>query len=596
MSSLSKKSIKTKKDIKAKAKKEASKDEDSENSKDEIKEYNQKKESLVDGFIFSCEEETTQNVIRTSKTRDVRSRSFSITVFGKNLFLNSELNLSYGFKYGLIGKNGVGKSTLLKHIYTRKFPVSNSLNIIYVEQEIEPSDLNPVEAVLLGNEKRFKLLQRIKKLEKEMETDDNYNYDDYEELQEELRLDGGDKDEHLIKRILYGLGFSLLDQEKSVKLFSGGWRMRIALAKALYMEPELLILDEPTNHLDLNAVMWLTSYLKIYKKTLLVVSHDRNFLNEITSHILNIEDQKVIVYRGDYDSFKQMYAQKLLIKEKYWDEYSKELKRCHNKEEKEKVGAKHGNPIRPEKEYKVSIPFQDSFLLDPPLLEAKNVSFSFNDTPLFKDLNFNITIGCKIALVGPNGVGKTTLLRLLMEQENPLTGEIIKNPGLRIGYYSQHFANSLPDNMKVIDYLIKRYNDAKEPNTIDDVNTQQYVRRFLGLIGLDNKHHNKLISELSGGQKARVAFVSLFVIRPHVILLDEPTNHLDIETIDGLIEGIKSFTGSVVLITHNLDLIRKTECSLFIIRSDKNKVEKYNGNIDDYESEMINLMDQTLLK
>jgi ATP-binding cassette subfamily F protein 1 len=551
----------------------------------------QKVKSLIDGFTCTCLEDTMKSKVQESKSLTIQSKSFSISIPGRELFKNAELNIQFGQKYGLIGKNGLGKTTLLKHLYQRRFPTSNSLNIIYVEQEIQASKLNPVDVILSNNEERFKIIQKIKKLEAELETNDQYDLDEYESLNEKLRMLGGDRDEHIVKKILHGLGFSLKDQEKPVRLFSGGWRMRIALAKALYMEPELLILDEPTNHLDLNAVLWLTQYLKTYRKTLVLVSHDRNFLNEIVSEILNIEDGKLISYSGNYDSFQHMYKQKLLLQEKIWEKYSKDLKKCHNKDEKEKLLEKYEYPKRPEKEYKVCIPFQNSYLLDPPLLTAMNVSFEYkeeNSTVLFKNLNFDVTLGCRIALVGPNGVGKTTLLNLLTGKEKPQEGEIIRNPGLRIGYYSQHFANNLPNNCKVMDFLNNLYEKHKDPYVISSINNvEQYIRRFLGLTGLENKHHSKLISELSGGQKARVAFVSLFMLRPHVLLLDEPTNHLDMETVDELIESLELFNGALVLISHNLDLIRKTNSRLYILRPDTYKIERYHGDINDYEKELL---------
>lgn len=536
--------------------------------------------TLTNGFTFSCIEKTFG--------KNIAVDNFTIHTNEKPIFLKSSLTIAYGEKYCLVGINGSGKSTLLKHIFDRKFPIDPRMSIIYVEQEVEESDESIVATVLSGNAKRFALIQNIRKLEDKLENSfDELDMEKCRELQEELRNSGGYKDESIVKKILFGIGFEKEDFNKSVKTFSGGWRMRMSIAKALYMKPDFLLLDEPTNHLDLNACLWLTEYLKTYEKTLIVISHNIQFISKICTRVISIENQKCVHYNTTYGNYRTMCAQNLKIKQEKWAKYKRSVKACRNKEEKEKIIKKYGDLQQP-KDYVVKIVFQPTYVLQSSIIDARNISFSYGHKVIFKDLNFDVDMDSRIAILGKNGVGKTTLFKILCGLLHPQDGEVVKNTNLRIGYYSQHFANTLPEDRNVTAYLVDLYNVTKDLHELP-INTEQYVRGILGKIGLDGSHHKKLIGELSGGQKARVAFSTLFITRPHILFLDEPSNHLDIETIDGLIRGLKEYDGRLVLITHNVYLIQQLNCSLYIIRDQK--IEKYEGTIKDYTMEIMKDVD-----
>ena len=543
--------------------------------------------SLTNNFIFDCVSK------KKSKTmgKNISVDSFTIRTNEKAIFQESPLTISYGEKYCLVGINGSGKSTLLKHIFERKFPIDSRMSIIYVEQEVEESNDSIVDTVLLGNAERFALVKSIRQIEEKMEESCNdTDMELYNQLQEELKNSGGYKDESIVKRILFGIGFEKDDFNKAVKTFSGGWRMRMSIAKALYMKPDYLLLDEPTNHLDMNACLWLTEYLTTYEKTLIVVSHNVQFISEICTRIISIENKKCVQYNTTYDNYRSMCHQNYVCKQEEWAKYKRSIKACKNKDDKAKIIKKYGDMQQP-KDYIVQITFQPTYELQSPIIDACNIDFNYGNKIIFKDLNLNVDMDSRIAVLGKNGVGKTTLFKILCGIERPQYGTVTRNTNLRIGYYSQHFANTLPEDRNVTEYLVELYNTTKN-NYINvknlhepSINPEQYVRAILGKIGLDGAHHKKLIGELSGGQKARVAFSTLFITRPHVLLLDEPSNHLDIETIDGLIAGLKEYDGGLVIITHNVYLIQQLHCSLYIIRN--KTIEKYEGTLKDYTLDIM---------
>ena len=266
-------------------------------------------------------------------SKDINLFNFSINAHNKDLFIDADLKINYGFRYGLIGKNGIGKTTLLKHIAYRLLPISDQMDVLYVEQEVEPTNTSVFETVLSAHKERMLLIKLVKELEQDLENniDDEELLEKYQESCDKLNAIGADKDEGLVHKILSGLGFSIEDQDWPTKQFSGGWRMRISIARALYMEPTLLMLDEPTNHLDLNAVIWFTEYLKKWKKILLIVSHSQSFLNEVCTHTINIENKKLVYYHGNYSSFAKSLSAKRKNQEKEWTKVEKALQAMQKK-------------------------------------------------------------------------------------------------------------------------------------------------------------------------------------------------------------------------------------------------------------------------
>jgi len=535
-----------------------------------------KTEDTIKDFSLIC----TDKVI--GDYRNININSFSISINNKKLFEDTSLNISYARRYGLIGANGKGKSTLLNHISNKLLPVDTDLDILIVEQEAPPSDKKVIDFVLDANKKRKKLENDLKKIENIIQSDEDYNpeiLNEMNEIRDELISIGSDKDESKVRRILYGMGFDQNDQERPTKHFSGGWRMRIAISKALYMEPTLLLLDEPTNHLDLNAVIWLTEYLSNWKKTLLVVSHNQYFLNDICTDILHIDSLKINNYKGNYYNFIKALKQKRISHEKEWNKLQKRVKEMQKKSVAKKeiqiVITKSGL-IKPEKDYIVNINFGEIYNLSTPVLTMNDVCFGYeNNNIILQDINFGIDLTSRITIVGPNGAGKSTFINLLVGNLNPKSGIVYRNNKLRIAYYNQHFIDILPMNKTPIEYL----------QSIDNIHEQE-LRKMLGTIGLEGSAHIKQINKLSGGQKARVVLVSCQIIQPHILVMDEPTNHLDIESINGLIKAINKFNGGVVIVSHDMELITQTNCVLWVCN---NKIIKqYNGEYDDYKDEILN--------
>ena len=507
-------------------------------------------------------------------------QDFKLTINGKLLFENSSISLVYGNCYGLIGKNGCGKSTLLKQF--NKICDTDKIKILYLDQELVLDDRTPLQYILDSNIKIKILQERITLIEEQIEEQYNDELDLNNELnqaQQELYSYNPDKEQALIKKILFGLGFTNETIEQSCNLFSGGWQMRISLARSLYLEPDLLLLDEPTNHLDLEAIIWLGNYLLSWKKIVIVVSHNIGFINSVCDYILNVENNNLISYKGNYYKFKKSFENKMKEYKKEYEKYEKKLKEFKKKQvtknQLEEFNKKH-LVKRPEKDYNIIIPFLElkKFLTN--IINFDNVSFSYgtildaNNKEIINNVSFGLSMNSKVTLVGLNGSGKSTIIKLIIGDLKPSTGEIIITNGVRIGYYNQHFDQNLPFDKTPLEFLTKNKNDY------------ELIRSYLGKIKLESSAHNKLIGELSGGQKARVAIIKLILDNPHILLLDEPTNHLDIETVESLITSLQTYSGGILLITHEPELINSLETELWIMNNQTKKIEFYNNSYDSY--------------
>jgi ATP-binding cassette subfamily F protein 1 len=382
---------------------------------------------------------------------DIKVENFDIAAAGRVLFQKANLTIAFGRRYGLVGPNGMGKTTLLKHIASRKLNIPPHIDILYCEQEIRVDNTTAINAVLQSDKHRYALMEEHAKLNQKLEDGDLSVSERIQEIDDELKNLGAEAAESRARRILAGLGFDKSMQEKAVEDFSGGWRMRISLARALFLEPTLLLLDEPTNHLDLNAVIWLDNYLQSWKKTLLVVSHDQGFLDNICTDVINLEDKKLFNYKGNYTSFRKMYDQKMKEHVKAYEQQQKNLtalkkggksgkaaeeelkNRAQAKQNKLQKGKKTSAAIGddndeppPEllqriKQYSVKFVFPDPTKISPPILGLHNVSFGYGNSLLFKDLDFGIDMESRVAIVGPNGVGKSTLLKLLYGKLEPVS-------------------------------------------------------------------------------------------------------------------------------------------------------------------------------
>ncbi|XP_057542357.1 ABC transporter F family member 4-like [Amaranthus tricolor] len=552
-----------------------------------------------------------------ANVKDITLENFSVSARGKDLLKNASLKISHGKRYGLVGPNGKGKSTLLKLLAWRKVPVPKNIDVLLVEQEIVGDDRTALEAVISANEELVRLRKEAASLQNAASADDlaDDEGDDtgerLAELYEQLNVLDADAAEAQASKILAGLGFTKAMQARATKSFSGGWRMRISLARALFMQPTLLLLDEPTNHLDLRAVLWLEEYLCRWKKTLIVVSHDRDFLNSVCSEIIHLHDMKLHLYRGNFDDFESGYEQRRKEVNKKYEVYEKQLKaakRSGNQAQQQKVkerakfaASKEASKKRnkgkvdedelvqeaPSKwrDYTVEFHFPEPTELTPPLLQLIEVSFSYPNRPDFKlsNVDVGIDMGTRVAIVGPNGAGKSTLLNLLAGDLYPTEGESRRSPALRIGRYSQHFVDLLIMDETPVQYLLRLHPQQ------EGMSKQEAVRAKLGKFGLPSHNHLTPIAKLSGGQKARVVFTSISMSKPHILLLDEPTNHLDMQSIDALADAVDEFTGGVVLVSHDSRLISRVcedeeRSQLWIVED--GSVRTFPGSFEEYKEDL----------
>ncbi|XP_074975624.1 ATP-binding cassette sub-family F member 1 isoform X4 [Caretta caretta] len=538
---------------------------------------------------------------------DIKLEKFSISAHGKELFVNVDLYIVAGRRYGLVGPNGKGKTTLLKHIANRALSIPPNIDVLLCEQEVIADETPAVQAVLKADTKRLKLLAEEKRLQALLEKGDDSVAEQLEKVYEELRATGAAAAEAKARRILAGLGFNPEMQNRQTKKFSGGWRMRVSLARALFMEPTLLMLDEPTNHLDLNAVIWLNNYLQMWKKTLLIVSHDQGFLDDVCTDIIHLDMQKLFYYRGNYMTFKKMYQQKQKELLKQYEKQEKKLKdlkaggkstkqaekqtkealtrkqqKCRKKNLDEEANEAPELLKRP-REYTVKFTFPNPPSLSPPILGLHGVVFGYEGQQLlFKSLDFGIDMESRICIVGPNGVGKSTLLLLLTGKLTPTRGEMRKNHRLKIGFFNQQYADQLNMQETATEYLQRNFNLP-----------YQDARKCLGRFGLESHAHTIQICKLSGGQKARVVFAELACREPDVLILDEPTNNLDIESIDALADAINEYKGAVIIVSHDARLITETNCQLWVV--EEQSVEQIDGDFDDYKREVLEALGEVII-
>lgn len=506
---------------------------------------------------------------------DIILENIKVVVPNKVLLQNTSLKVVKGRKYALIGRNGVGKTTLLKQIATRILPVPKHIDIYYVEQEsISSTEKTVYETVISANRKRLKLLKELEELESDLSNEKSLHR--YVELSEKVSNLDVYKDESIVRCILSGLGFNQEEQDSPTCRFSGGWRMRISLAEALYMRPKLLLLDEPTNHLDLEAVVWLTHYLQRWKNTLIVITHSMDFLNEVCTDVVHLSNQKLNYYRGNYNKFLKGLELQQRTNKKEWKKVQSAIKGMRRKNATKleiKVYLDKNSQYAPEKPYKVNLDFGEILEFDHTIVSTANITFGFG-TALFRNINLEISSGDRLCIVGKNGVGKSTFLKLLYGELQPTSGYITRDSRAKVGYYHQHATDVLPLELNAVQHL----------QTLDKNLDIQSARKILGTIGLDSKVHLQRIDSLSGGQKSRVLFASLFVMHPNLVLLDEPTNHLDLETIEALIDSINKYTGAVILVTHDINLIESTECNLLELVGGK----LVNTNFEEYCYKILN--------
>ncbi|KAG4074979.1 hypothetical protein HA402_014558 [Bradysia odoriphaga] len=526
------------------------------------------------------------------RSRDIKMSNFAITFFGSELLQDTTLELNCGRRYGLIGLNGCGKSSLLAVLGNREVPIPEHIDIFHLTREIPASTKSALQCVMEVDEERLKL----EKMADELATrEDDESQDQLMDIYDRLDDMNADQAEMKAARILHGLGFTKEMQQKQAKDFSGGWRMRIALARALFVKPHLLLLDEPTNHLDLDACVWLEDELSQYKRILVLISHSQDFLNGVCTNIIHMNNKRLKYYTGNYEAFMKTRMELLenQMKQYNWEQdqiaHMKNYiarfghgsaKLARQAQSKEKTLAKmvaQGLTDKVVDDKTLNFSFPSCGTIPPPVIMVQNVSFRYNDTTpyIYKNLEFGIDLDTRLALVGPNGAGKSTLLKLLYGDLQPTSGMIRKNSHLRIARYHQHLHELLDLDVSPLDYMMKAFPEVKE---------REDMRKIIGRYGLTGRQQVCPIRQLSDGQRCRVVFAWLAWQTPHLLLFDEPTNHLDMETIDALGEAISDFDGGMVLVSHDFRLINQVAEEIWICENET--VTKWNGGILDYKDHL----------
>lgn len=533
-----------------------------------------------------------------ARSRDIKIDPFSVNFYGAELIQDTKLELNCGRRYGLIGANGSGKSTLLAVLGNREVPISEHIDIYHLTREAAASEKSALQCVMDVDQERARLEALAEEL---AQNEDDESQEELLDVYERLDDISADTAEARAANILKGLGFDAKMQKKMCKDFSGGWRMRIALARALYVRPHLLLLDEPTNHLDLDACVWLEDELKTYKRILVIISHSQDFMNGVCTNVIHLDKNKLKYYTGNYDQFVQTRVELLenQTKQYQWEQdqiaHMKNYiarfghgsaKLARQAQSKEKTLAKMvagGLTDRVTQEKTVVFYFPSCGTIPPPVIMVQQVSFRYDErTPvIYKDLEFGMDLDTRVALVGPNGAGKSTLLKLLYGELVPTSGMIRKNSHLRIGRYHQHLHELIDLDLTPLEYMMQQFPDVKE---------KEEMRKIIGRYGLTGKQQVSPIRQLSDGQRCRVVFAWLAWQSPHMLFLDEPTNHLDIETIDSLADAISEFEGGMVLVSHDFRLISQVAEEIWVC--EHQRVTKWQGDILSYKNHLRKKLQQ----
>ena len=517
----------------------------------------------------------------------------------KPLLEQVDVTLNPGDKIGLIGANGAGKSSLFAMMRGELHPDQGEIDfpakwrVAYVAQETPPLDRAALDYAIDGDVTLRKLEAELARLESEPATSENGIA--IGEIYSAL----ADADAYTVQsrgeQLLLGLGFTLDQMQQPVASFSGGWRMRLNLAQALMCPSDLLLLDEPTNHLDLDAIIWLEDWLKRYAGTLLIISHDRDFLDEVVNVVVHIDERKLKRYSGNYSSFERQRAAQMILAagalekqqrkrahlESFVNRFKAQASKARQAQSRMKALAKMEElaPLRAAAEF--SFEFREPLSAPNPLLVMEDVDAGYKieneatgeitHKTIVNGIKFSLQIGQRIGLLGQNGAGKSTLIKTIAGELMPLTGDATLGKGLNIGYFAQHQVEMLRHDESPLWHLAKIAPTVRE----------QELRNFLGGFNFPGNMVTSSIAPFSGGEKARLALALIVWQRPNLLLLDEPTNHLDLETREALTEALAQFEGTLVVVSHDRHLLRATTDE-FIIVAD-GKLQPFDGDLDDYK-------------
>ena len=529
----------------------------------------------------------------------IRFLNVSLMRGTKPLLESVDLTLNPGDKIGLIGANGAGKSSLFMMLRNELHPDQGEIDfpakwrMAYVAQETPALDRAALDYAIDGDVTLRKLETELARLESLPDTDENGTAigNIYSAL--------ADADAYTVQsrgeQLLLGLGFSLEQMNQPVASFSGGWRMRLNLAQALMCPSDLLLLDEPTNHLDLDAIIWLEDWLKKYPGTLIIISHDRDFLDEVVNVIVHIDERKLKRYTANYSGFERQRAAQMILAagalekqtrqrahlESFVNRFKAQASKARQAQSRMKALAKMEElaPLRAAAEF--SFEFREPLAAPNPLLVMEDVNAGYHikdehgdvvgDKTIVSNIKFSLQIGQRIGLLGVNGAGKSTLIKTIAGELAPLTGDATMGKGLSIGYFAQHQVEMLRHDESPLWHLSK----------IAPTTREQELRNFLGGFNFPGTMVTSSIAPFSGGEKARLALALIVWQRPNLLLLDEPTNHLDLETREALTMALAQFEGTLVVVSHDRHLLRATT-DQFIIVAD-GRLQPFDGDLDDYK-------------
>jgi ATP-binding cassette, subfamily F, member 3 len=505
----------------------------------------------------------------------------TVRLGGRTIIDDASANLPPRGRIGLIGRNGAGKSTLVRVIAgmleadggTVAMPRGSRLG--YIAQDAPGGDASPFETVLAADTERAAL---------NAESEDCHDAHRLAEIHERLIAIDAHSAPSRAARILVGLGFDEAAQHRSLESFSGGWRMRVALAALLFSQPDLLLLDEPSNHLDLEAVLWLEDFLRTYPATILLVSHERDFLNNVVDHILHLSGGKLTLYPGGYDAFERQRAERQaqiasarakqqVERERLKDYVARNSARASTAKQAQSR-AKALARLQPIAEMiddpSLSFDFPCPDELRPPLVTLDLASVGYGEVPVLERLNLRLDPDDRIALLGRNGNGKTTLARLLAAQLAPMAGAINASARMRVGYFTQYQVEELDRDETPLQHMSTAMKGA----------TPGAVRAQLGRFGFAGPKAMTEVGKLSGGERARLALALITRDAPHMLILDEPTNHLDVDAREALVQALNTYSGAVVMVSHDRHMLEMTADRLVLV--DAGTAREFDGSIDDY--------------
>lgn len=504
---------------------------------------------------------------------------------GKNLLLeNADLSVHAGQKVGIIGANGAGKSSLFKlllgelHADSGDLGLPREWQVAHMAQEVSLQQSSALDYVLDGDQELRQLQQALEKAEAEE------RHMELATLYGQFESIGGYQAQSRAEQLMHGLGFSQADCDRQVQEFSGGWRIRLNLAQALMCRSDLLLLDEPTNHLDLDATLWLENWLRQYPGTLLLISHDRDFLDQIVNYIAHIERAEIHYYRGNYSAFERMRAEKLAQQQAAFtkqqarkaqiEDFVRRFKAKASKAKQAQSRLKELERMETIAPAHVDSPFDFSFQgeqkLSNPLLNLNAAKLGYADKCILSQVSLNLQPQMRIGLLGANGAGKSTLIKSLLGHLPLLAGDRVEGENLRIGYFAQHQLESLDVHASAALHLQRLNSQA----------TDQQIRTFLGSFNFHGDQALDPVAQFSGGEKARLALAILAWQRPNLLLMDEPTNHLDLEVRHALTLALQDFPGALILVSHDRHLLRNCVDEFWLI--DEGRVSEYAGDLDDY--------------